>query len=207
MITKALQRIASMNDVTKSYFVGLEESVAEAFLAKSAADQDSEATTAAEVNKKAAEEAERAKSGKTARESELEKRLDGQASEIEVLKAKLGDADVEKRANTEFDGYPGGAAVVVPLLKAYAKLPEADRIAAENVLKAHRDLAKSMVGTIGLTEEEVAKAMPATVELAKKAADLAKSEGITLDAAKAAIFEDPIHGDLASRVLAEELRH
>jgi hypothetical protein len=151
--------IAAMSDVTKAHFLGLGDPDAQlAFLAKSADEQKAEAEAAkAAADKKALEE-EALKSGTTPQVLELMKSNSDLRAEVEALKAKQVDADLEKRAATEFDGFPGGVAAVVPLLKAYAKLDEPARKVSEDMLKAQAAAAKGMTKVFGgRTEEEVSK--------------------------------------------------
>lgn len=181
-ITKAAltisNKIAGMSDVTKAYYLGLEEDKQIAFLEKSTKDMDDEAAEAAAAAKaKASADAAKA-AGVTAREQELQKRLDDQSKEIDALKAVQADRDIEKRAAVEFDGYPGGIEKVVPLLKAYAKLPEADRLASEEVLKAQAKLGREASKTLGArSQEDITKADAANariVEAAKKLSEDSK---------------------------------
>lgn len=207
MSTKALQRIVAMNDVTKSYFIGLEEKAAETFLEKSEADQDAEAIAAADTAKRATEEAEAVKSGKTVRELELEKSLATQGTQIADLQKRLGEADIEKRATVEFAGFPGGTAAAVDLLKSFADLPEAPRKAAEDLMKRQIELAKNASVVAGLSPEEFETRAPASAQLAKKAEDVAKSKGIPIAEAQALVSEDPANATLFTQALAEERIH
>lgn len=164
--------IALMDDVTKSYFVALGEDAQVAFLAKSAADQKTEADVAKAAADKAALEVEAAKAGKTAAQLETEKSLVVANTRIEDLEKRLAEQDIEKRAATDFAGYPGGATAVVPLLKSFAKLPQAEREAAEAVLKSQCELAKASTVTYGArTDADVSKAASAK----KKIEDAAKA--------------------------------
>ena len=161
--------LLGMNDVTKSHFLALPDAEAVAFLALDAATQAS----TAQVAKSAADEADRARviaeTGKSAYVLDLEKRVALQGAEIELLKGDKIDVAVAKRAAAEFSGYPGGEQVVIPLLKAYAKLPDAERIASEDILKAHITLAKSAGATYGRTPDQMATLAPAHTEVVAKA--------------------------------------
>lgn len=203
-IAKTMKTALGFDDVTKGYFVGLGEEASVAFLAKSTDDQKAEATAAKSAADAKVAEVEAAKSGKTAAEVDLQKRFDAQSAEIEILKARAVDQDVEKRAREEFSAFPGGVEKVVPLLKAFAKLPDAERTAAEGVLKAQCEIAKNAGARLGYSEDEINKAAPAHAELAAKAAELAKSEKVTVAIAKARILQDPEHAELYGRVMAEE---
>lgn len=159
--------IAAMTDVTKAHFLGLPDPDAQlAFLAKSADEQKTEAEVAKAAADKVALEAEAAKSGKTARELELEKGQDDLRAQIETLKAKQVQSDLEKRATTEFDGFPGGTVKAVERLKSIAGLPDADRVAIEDLMKAQALAAKAnMLTYAGRTEEDITKAAAAKVKL------------------------------------------
>lgn len=152
-------KIAGMSDVTKAYYLALPDDKQDAFLAKSADEMKVEAETAkAEADKKAAEE-EAAKSGVTPQMLALQKSNAALAAEVETLKAAQVERDLEKRAHDEFDGFPGGPAAVVQLLKAYAKLDEPARKASEDLLKAQAATAKQMSKTFGgRTEQDLTKA-------------------------------------------------
>lgn len=204
---QAVTTLLTMDDVQKSHYLGLDEAAQTAFLAKGAAERKSEADTAKSLKDRETAEADAAKAGKTTREVELEKRLADQGAEIEVLKGKSADAEVEKRARDEFDGFPGGVAEVVPLLKAYAKLPEADRKASEAVLKSQAAFAKTAGANIHLmSDDEVTKAFPAQAELTKKAKEALAADPTlkTLDRAKGRVLGDDANADLYRRVAAEE---
>lgn len=201
-VAKTMKTMMSFDDVTKTYFVGLSEDAAVAFLAKSADDQKAEATAAKAAADKITAEAEAGKTGKTARELDLEKRLNDQQAVIDTLKSSQVERDLEKRAREDFAGFPGGHEAVLPLLKSFAKLPDTDRVAAEAVLKAQALLAKRAGAEIGFSEEEIAKAMPATAELEKRAKELAKAEGISVNRAKGRISNED--SALFGRVREEE---
>lgn len=203
-VAKTMKTVLSFDDVTKAFYVGLPEDAAVAFLAKSADEQKTEAHAAKTATDKVVAEAEAAKAGKTAAEVELQKRFDAQTAEIELLKADRVDRDIEKRAREEFDGFPGGVTAVVPLLKAYAGLPADVRKASEEVLKAQCTFAKTAGRNFGLTDEDVAKAMPATAELERKAADVSKSKGVDIQQARGLVMQDPANSALFDRVRAEE---
>src|SRR5882762_3730500 len=178
MEVKLFKALLGMNDVTKAYALALPEDKLTVFMAKTMDEQAAEATAAKTAAEAEAQKRLEIETGKSARELELEKTLATQRTEIDELKAARTEDNIEKRATIEFAGFPGGNAAVVPLLKAYAGLPEAARLASENVLKAQITLAKSAGATFGKTEEELAKFAPATTELVTKAAEIAKSRGI-----------------------------
>lgn len=155
-------KVVAMSDVTKAYYLALDETAQLAFLEKSAEDMATEAKTAAEAVEKKRLEDEAAKSGKTIEVVALEKRLTDQDEIIKGLQAGQAESAIEKRADTEFAGYPGGSAKVIPLLKAYAKLSEEDRKASEAVLKAQcKTGAAAMLTFAGRTEADMNKAASA----------------------------------------------
>jgi len=194
--TAIVAKVFAMNDVTKAHYLALGADEQTAFLEKSTEEQAKIAAEAKEAadRKKAEEEA--AKTGKSVREMELEKRLDDQKAEIEAMKAREADREIEKRAETEFSGYPGGVAAVVPLLKAYAKLPQAEREASELVLKAHAQAAKSTMHTFaGRTEADLSKAASAQAKIEKAAKELAEAKKINYADAWEKVIEDPAYAE------------
>lgn len=197
----AVTSILAMNDVTKAHYLGLADDEARiVFLAKTADEQKAEAEAAKALADKTAE-AEAAKAaGQTAAEATLQKSNDTLRAEVEALKAKDAERDIEKRAATEFSGYPGGVAAVVPLLKAYAALPIEARVASEAVLKAQCEMARQASQAFGArTEEDIGKAQTAAARIEKAAKDLAAEKKIEFGDAYAQITE---RADFAADVAA-----
>lgn len=172
--------IAKMCDVTKAHFFGLTEDAQLAFLEKSAEEQKAEAEAAkAEKDRKEAE-AEAAKSGKTVEVVALEKRLADQDEIIKSLQAKQLDGELEKRAATEFAGFPGGVEAAVAKLRDISKLPEASRKGFEDMMKAQCDLAKSTTAAFGVRNDvDVSKAEGSKVKLVDAAKALAAQKSIS----------------------------
>lgn len=173
--------LARMDDVTKAYWLGLDGADAQlAFLEKSAEDQKTEADAAkAAADKKALEEA-AAKSGTTPQVLALEKSNGELQIEVAALKAKQVTTDLEKRADTEFKGYPGGSAVVVPLLRAYSTLDQPAREASEAVLKSVAAATLQVTRAFaGRTEADVSKAETAKARIDKAVKELAASAKIS----------------------------
>lgn len=182
--------VAKMDDVTKSYWLALGEDAQTAFLEKSATDQKTEADTAKAAADRKVAEAEAAKSGKTVEFVALEKSNSELRAEVEALKAKNVESEIEKRADAEFAGYPGGSVAVVPLLKAYAKLDPEARTASEAVLKAQCQTASAMTKALGgRTEEQVSKADAAKSRIEKRAKELATEKSMSFDDAFIAVTE------------------
>lgn len=210
MSISAMKRIATMNDVTKSYFGGLDDTKAEEFLKKSVEDQDKEAADVKKAADDAAQAAELAKSGQSAVEAELQKTvtsLTGTVAELQKqIKENAENAEIEKTAaSADFASYPGGPEKVASLLKSYRSLPEADRTAAIDAMKAHAALNKRAAKTIGLRpdENDVLKSQPATAEIEKKVVQLREKEPeLGYMAAKARVLE--ANPDLMARALEEE---
>lgn len=173
-------KIAAMSDVTKGYYLGLDETAQLAFLEKSAEDQAKEAETAKAAAEQKKLEEEAAKSGKTPQLLDLEKRFEAQRQELDAMKAAQVDRDLEKRAETEFAGFPGGTAKLVPLLKAYAKLDPEARTASEEMLKAQAKLAReSTIARGGRTEEDVSKADASKTRIETATQELMKSASLS----------------------------
>lgn len=189
-------KIASMNDVTKAHYLGLGEDEQLAFLEKSADEMAEIAKTAKEAADKKKMEDEAAKSGVTPQMLELQKSNEALRQELDTLKAKDAERDLEKRADTEFAGYPGGSAAVVPLLKAYAKLPEEARKASEEVLKAQCKTAKSVTTAFGIaTEGDVSKAAGAQKRLDEAAEKYAAEHKVTKAVALEKVSEMREHAE------------
>lgn len=203
-LAKAVNVLLSFDDVTKAHYVGLTEEAQVAFLNKSATERKTEADAAKAASDKTALEAEAAKSGKSAKELELEKSLEKANAAIADLQKSRVEDDIAKRASTEFGAFPGGAEKVIPLLKSFAKMPEADRLAAEAVLKAQCDFAKQAGSNVGITVDDLAKAHPATAELKAKAIEIAKATGVSEQVAEGAILADPLNAALFDRVRVEQ---
>jgi hypothetical protein len=186
MSLKNLQRVASMNDVTKSYFVGLDETKGTAFLEKSAEDQDKEAAAAAEVAKKAKDEAAAKEAGVSTEVLKAQNEAAEARKEVADLKKALADKEttneVEKTAlSDDFKGFPGGKDALVPALKTAFGLDEAARKPMLDALKAQAAFARSTTAIVGKTAEEIAKSAPATVEVRKAADERAKANNTTVD--------------------------
>lgn len=175
-----VNKILGFGEVTKAHYLSLDEDGQVAFLEKSKEEQDKIATEAKEAADRAAAEAEAAKSGVTPQMLELQKSNQRLTSELEALKAKDVQRDLEKRANDEFAGYPGGAAAVVPLLKAYATLPEDVRKASEDLLRAQAKAARESTSVFGgRSEEDMTKAQGAAKRIEEAAKALATEKNIS----------------------------
>jgi hypothetical protein len=137
MMTAAeVAKILSMTDVTKAHYLALPETEQTAFLTKTADEMNKIAADAKKSADDAAAAAAAADAGRTAVDSEVQKSLTDKDAQIAALTKRLDTADIRKRAETEFDGYPGGADVVVPMLESFATLPEAVRKTSEDALKS-----------------------------------------------------------------------
>lgn len=128
----AVTKILSMNDVTKAHYLALSADDQVTFLEKTADEMNAAAADA----KKALDAAAAAAAAAAAGTADTAKSIGDVRAENDVLKARIDDMDLEKRAEREFDGYPGGVDAVLPLLKAYKTLPDAVRTASEAVLKS-----------------------------------------------------------------------
>lgn len=210
MDVKIAKRVATMNDVTKSYFGGLDDDAATAFLAKSAEDQDKEAE-AAKAEKTRLEDAEKAaKEGKTATEAALQKSNEDLRKEVETLKARDAERDataaIEKAAaDPAYDGFPGGKEAVAETLKSIKGLDEASQKRITDGMKAQASLAKRMGGEFGeLSEDEIAKTAPATTKINEMAKALSEKDGIDFNVAKANLARNPQHAKLFDDAMKEE---
>jgi hypothetical protein len=194
-------KIASMSDVTKAYYLALDDAKQDAFLEKSAADQATEAEASKAAKDKAEAEEEARKSGVSASELELRKSNQELRNEIDALKAKDADRDIEKRAVAEFSGYPGGAAELVPLLKSFQALPEDMRKKAEDNLKAVAKAAlSSMQVFAGRTEGQMSKAADAQTALMEKAKAYSVEKKVSVEVALEKVSEMAENAELVEAI-------
>lgn len=184
MDVKKMQRVATMSDVTKAYFGGLEEEAAKAFLDLSHDEQDKKA---AEAKKSADAEAEKAK-----RDAKAAKTADGKRDqdiadvqkENGDLKAQIDglkrEREVDKMlAEDRFRGYPGGKD---ELAKVVSKaLDQKDDEVQKMLLDGAAEKAASarLTGTeMGVrTEHDVQRDAPTTHEVYKEADRRAQANG------------------------------
>lgn len=190
-------KLASLTDVAKAHVTALAEDAQQELLQKSAAEIEAVAKAAKEEADKKASEEEARKAGVTARELELQKRADTLQAEVEALKAKDVERDLEKRAADEFAGYPGGVTEAVNRLKSIGKLPVAEQQPLIDMMKAQCAMAaESLKHFGGRTEAEVTKASAAKTRLEEAAkAYMADASNKCTDMAKAleVISEMPKH--------------
>jgi hypothetical protein len=176
---QAVTKMLAMTDVTKAHYLGLSEDDRVTFLAKSSDVQNAEAEAAKKKVDDAAAEAAAKAVGASAKEQEMQKRLDAQDAELTALKAKDVERDIQKRAATEFADFPGGEAEVVPLLKVYAGLPTEDRERCEALLKSQCELARKSTQALGgRTEQDIGKAKAAAKRIDDAAKALAAEKSI-----------------------------
>lgn len=190
-VTKSL----AMSDVAKAHLVTLDEAGQTAFLEKSTADQTAEAE-AAKAAKDAAAEAEAAKAaGATATEAALTKSVTDLTALVGDLRKTITDdrqtAALEKRARSDFAGFPGGEAAAVEVLKSVVGLPEAVQKSVESGMLAQISAAKAARSVFGFTpsEEEIAKAAPATARIEKAAKERAAAKSIPYEEAFTQVIE------------------
>ncbi len=191
-VAKAATLILSMNDVTKAHYLALAPEAQAKFIELTPEAMQTEAEAAKAAKDAAAAAAAALTAGATEREVAQSAKITTLSTEVETLKSRLADSDVEKRANSEFAGSPVARPAWSKLLKAYAKLPDDARKASEDLLKAQCDLAKRAGGELGFTEEEAAKSFPAHAELARTVAELRKSDPkMSEGAARAHVLTGP----------------
>lgn len=172
-----VQKTAAWTDVVRTHFAGLPADKTEAFMAKSVADQTAEAEAAKAEAARVATEKEAAAAGKTAVQVELERTLKETRDELATMRA---ERETEKalsgyaqRASEEFAGYPGGVAEVVKKLASISKLPEADRIGFEDMMKSQAALARqTSLQHGGRTESDLSKAATAQAAIEKKVSEV-----------------------------------
>lgn len=201
MSVKNLQRVASMSDVTKSYFAGLSDEAATVFIAKSYEEQDKEAADA----KKAADDA----AAKAAADAEVQKnRENGVSEEVaalrrenEVLKARADASDLEREvektlSDSRFKGYPGGDEKLRDVVKAAFKVGgEAKTL----MLDQAADIAKAALATGGergsRSEHDIAREAPKAHEVFKEADERAQKNGTDRNVEIAKMSSEPAWAD------------
>lgn len=188
-------KTAVWTDVTRSYFAALPAESHEAFLAKSAAEQTAEADAAKAAADRKAVEDETAKSGKTARELELEKRIAGQDEIIKGLAQRQADAEIEKRASSEFAGFPGGQAAAVETLKTAKALRDAGNetgaVSIETLMKSQVDMARAGGHRYGARADvDTSKSAGARERIDAEATKRAKEKNIPIGDARMSVYED-----------------
>lgn len=176
-VTKAAlaitNKVFAMSDVAKKHYLALDEAGQSAFLEKSTAEQEEIAKAASDAAETARVAAEAAKSGITPQVLELQKSNSDLKIEIEALKAGQVERDLEKRADTEFSGFPGGSKAAVERLKSISKLPEGDRKGFEEMMKAQCQLAAASTQAFGgRTEADITKAQSAMARIEKKVVEV-----------------------------------
>lgn len=159
-------KLASLSEVAKSYVASLDDAAQDAILEKSAIEIEAVAKSAADEAKRMADEEEARKSGKTPEFIELQKSNQALRQELDALKAKDAIRDIEKRAATEFAGFPGGPVEAAKQLQDIAGLPEDARKRVETMMKAQCQTASAMLKGIGIaTEQDLTKAQTAQKRL------------------------------------------
>lgn len=211
--------IAGFTPETNAHFLTLSDTDMTAFLAKSKEEQAADVEKAKKPPpfvKKDDDAADMKKSIADIVRSvvgEVTAPLMGEIAELkrsnEALAAKdlerSRDVDLERRAASEFSGYPGGATKAVSMLKSIAGLNEAERADVEKSMKAQIELARRGGMSFALTEDELARAAPASTELARKAKELSKSKGMSESEAMAELGQDPSNSDLVLAAEAEAM--
>ncbi len=183
MSVKNLQRVASMSEVTKSYFIGLDDEAATAFLATSHEEQDRVAADAQKSKDDAAAKAKAEEEAQKAREAGTSTEILELRRENEALKARADAADLEREiektlGDSRFKGYPGGAAKLAETVKAAFKVGgDAKKI----MLDQAADIAKAALLTAGergsRSEADIAREAPVAYEVMKEADERAKKSG------------------------------
>jgi len=206
-----MKALMGLSDVEKAHAGTLDETAFKAFVMLPAADR-AKAATDAQAEAARLANIETAKSaGDVSTLETLKSIVTAQTAQIALLSDAIKSRDltseIEKAAaSAEFDGYPGGAAAVVTVIKAA-------RAAGGDNEKTLLDLAKSVAAnaramgkTFGLNStslEDLAKSAPATAQLETKANELVVAKGITKAAAMGQVLADPANAHLASKSYEE----
>lgn len=133
----AFRALVAMDDVTREYSQGLDDAALETFIARTAAEQKEEAHAAKRaVDDAAAAEVART-TGKTERETELERQIAELRTQNVARAAKDAERDMRDVARSaDFKGFPGGEDAVVERLKGMSGMNEATRAIFMNDMKA-----------------------------------------------------------------------
>lgn len=206
MSIKNLQRIAGMGDVTKSYFMGLDEASATAFLEKSVADQDAEAAAAAKPAEKAAPAQPAAELPPAIAEAmkAMVATNEGLAAQVADLKKSLEDRDARDAFKTAasdaaYRGYPGGAEKVAEVLRSISVLSNEEQAPIIAAMKSTAAAALLTGHVVGF-EADVSKGVaPADAQLKDMAKSMAKDQGIDYAIAYERVTEDPANAQLVAR--------
>jgi hypothetical protein len=210
MDVAVMKAIAAMDDITKAYFVGLEDEKAKAFIALSVDAQKAEAKAAADAIAAEKTKAEDAEKARVAGETDVNKRLENAEKTNDELRTTLetmkADRVIEKEASgAEFNGYPGGTDAVVTMLKSIAKVDPETRKSIVDGMKAKAKLASATTHEFGgRTEEDLAKNAPATGEFHAEVRKRASEKGISKNVAMLEVARDPAFAAVAAKAMAEE---
>lgn len=202
--TSMIAKTILWNDVTKAHFGALVGEAQSTFLAKTAEEQNAEAAAAKKVIDDAITADAAKAAGVTAETLELRKTVATQSEQLKALQDKDAERDLQKRASTEFDGYPGGADVLVPLLKSAAGLPADQKKTFEAGLLATAVAAKASTAQVSLTVDEVNKTMPASAEIEKVASERAEANGTTAAVEKAKMASEPAFSAKMAKAMEEQ---
>lgn len=176
---------ASMTDIEKNYYEGLDDTAKKSFAALSAADRLSKAKLA-KAEKEAGDEVLKTSDGMEIRKSVVgdsmfafaksqEARISKQAEDLAKAQEATAMAGFTKKAETELAHLPGELTAKAELLKSVATLPEAVRTTLDTMLKAGDGALKVAFNTVGKRGGE-AREGSAEAQLNKKAADLRKAD-------------------------------
>ena len=207
---KQLQRVASMSEVTKSYFGALNgEEAVKAFLAKSNEDQDLEAAEAQKAKEDADAKAKAEEEAAKAREAGVSEEMLSLRRENEALKARVDASEQEREiektvGDSRFKGYPGGAEKLRETVKMALKVGgEAQKI----MLDQAADIAKAALQTgkeFGVrSEAEIAREAPVAHEVYKEADKRAKENGTNRATEIAKMSDEPAWTDKISEASYE----
>lgn len=210
MNVKHLQRVASMSDVTKSYFAGLSEEAVKTFLEKAVEDQDAEAEAAKKASDDAAAKAKAEEEARKTKEGITDEAVKALRDENEVLKKRLDERDradeIAKTCREErFRGYPGGEE---ELRKAVTAAFGADEEVRKTLLAQAEQIAKmaSMTGQeLGTrNERDIARSHPKSAAVIAEATKRAKANGTSKSDELVKMKSEPEWKDAVAAAMAEE---
>ena len=212
-VQEAMAKSAAWTDQTKTYYAGMKPDDQGKFLAKTADDQNAEAEQAKTNHdqlmgkEKAAKVAAETEIGKALAEHPVVKSL---VEENKLLKAAGRLQEIQKRADSEFAGFPGsedgkqtGREVVVETLKSLEGAPENVRTVTENAMKAQIASAKALAGAPSGYGGAAPAAGSAMQALKAQAKEVAKAKSIPEAQAFVEVSGLPENADLYRRALSE----
>lgn len=211
LVSEAIAKSLGMSDVAKAHYLTLDAAAQAVFMAKSVADQTTEAEAAKTAADKAKKDEVAKAKGQTAKEAELEKSLAAANARTEALEKRLNEREIEedikKRAeDPAFKGYPGGTEAVKSLIKSIKGLDEAAQAPILDLAKSQAQMARTTSTIIGLqpSEETLEKSAPSMVLVEKRVKEVMAEKSISHAAALNEVREDPEYRKHVAKAASEQ---